>query len=189
MKRQTALDLIALICLLAAEIQSQPVLVYIRERSDARTTLPLLLLLSYRPQVGVPIPIPIRRPLDEPTITRQPPVQSDEPVDANAQIREQFLQGILQGLQSTEGGVTVPPAVLADVLQQVQTTKTTTTTTTTRAPKTMLEEVAKEPNSNDNDPDYDYIDFKNGSRIKYELDNDQQLNNSQFANKRSVRAI
>lgn len=180
MKRQRALDFIALICLLAAEVQSQPVLVYTREMSDARTTLPWLLLLSYRPQVAVPVPI--RRPLDEPTITRQPPVQSDEPVDANAQIREQFLQGLLQGLQSTEGGVTVPPAVLADVLQKVQ-------TTTTRAPKTMLEEEAKEPNSNDNDPDYDYIDFKNGSRIKYELDSDQQLNDSQYANKRPVQAF
>ncbi|EDW02447.1 GH19885 [Drosophila grimshawi] len=92
--------------------------------------------------------------------------------DANDQIREQFIQGVLQGLQSMSGpGPTIQPAVLADFLQQAMASETTST----QPVQKLAHRPISDESSNDNDPDYDYIDFKNGSRIQYELDNDQQL--------------
>uniref|UniRef100_A0A6P4EKJ7 Uncharacterized protein LOC108043071 n=1 Tax=Drosophila rhopaloa TaxID=1041015 RepID=A0A6P4EKJ7_DRORH len=138
------------------------------EPEQIRTALPWLYLLAYsaaQPQV------PIRRPQDETftgtnsAIMKQP--QSDEL--ANSQqtsdlVREQFLQGILQGLQQSGAEASAPtisPALLADFIAQA--------TTTTQKPA-----VEKDLTGTDNDEDYDYIDFKNGSRIKYELDESEQ---------------
>lgn len=146
------------------------------DQEQMRTALPWLLLLAYPgalPQVGAPLPgIPVRRPLDE----TSPPASvsssniklplSDEATNSQPTsdlVREQFLQGILQGLQQPggAGSPTISPAVLADFIAQA--------TTTTRKPA-----VEKDANGSGNDEDYDYIDFKNGSRIKYELDGDEQ---------------
>lgn len=211
MKPQAALQIIALTTLwTAVYAQSGEVET---ERIQPRTTLPLLLLLGYPlalPQLdvagsvgvggdGILPGIPIRRPQDEPTITRMPPqvaadappqnAQNDASPDANAQIREQFIQGVLQGLQSMSAnggpGPTIQPAVLADLLQQVMAAQTTKPPPPT--PPAAVEKEAQLPShddsSNDNDPDYDYIDFKNGSRIKYELDNNQHFADSRYSNK------
>lgn len=146
---------------------------------NIRTALPLLYLLTYPgavPQIGAPLPgIPIRRPQDEIPV-RKPQGDtsasngnmklplSDEAASSqqtNNIVREQFLQGILQGLQQPGPGSispTISPAVLADFLAQA-------TTSSTRKPS-----VEKDANGSDNDEDYDYIDFKNGSRIKYDID-------------------
>ncbi|XP_052842457.1 uncharacterized protein LOC128256242 [Drosophila gunungcola] len=136
------------------------------EQEQIRTALPWLLLLGYP---GALAQVPVRRPQGE-TITgtnsaiiRQP--QSDEMVNSQQSsnlVREQFLQGILQGLQQSgdeAGAPTISPALLADFFAQA--------TTTTRMP-------AVEKDLNGNDEDYDYIDFKNGSRIKYDLDEFEQ---------------
>lgn len=150
--------------------------------SKQRTALPLLFLLSY-PQLnpgGVILPgIPIRRPQDELLVTQKPMSQLSDELpqnlqndDANSMIREQFIQGILQGLQSmsSNGGATLNPAVLADFLEQVNAVATTVAPKITPPP--TVEKDAQV--IDDNEADYDYIDFKNGSRIKYDLDNDQQ---------------
>ncbi|XP_016946773.1 uncharacterized protein LOC108022399 [Drosophila biarmipes] len=141
------------------------------EQEKIRTALPWLYLLAYP---GVISQVPILRPQDEilastsSDIMKQP--QSDEmgnPEQSSNLVREQFIQGILQGLQqpgAQAGTPTISPAVLADFIAQV--------TTTTQKPA-----VEKDVNGPDNDEDYDYIDFKNGSRIKYELDDvDQPVN-------------
>ncbi|XP_068144128.1 uncharacterized protein [Drosophila tropicalis] len=132
--------------------------------------LPWLYWLAYPAavqQVGAPLPgIPIRRPqreeLTTSTTTSRPLQDAMETID-NSFIREQFLQGIIQGLQQS-ASPTIQPEVLADFLSQA-----TATTTTSTTEKSIIEKDAHE-NENDNDDDYDYIDFKNGSRIKYELD-------------------
>ncbi|KAH8280450.1 hypothetical protein KR018_007492 [Drosophila ironensis] len=142
----------------------------------SRTALPWLLLLAYPgavPQIGAPLPgIPVRRPQDEVPVRRPQNEavvsggnmklpQSDESsstLQINNAVREQFLQGVLQGLQPAGVGGTGPtisPAALADFLAQA---------TTSTTPKSVVEKDAG------NDEDYDYIDFKNGSRIKYDLD-------------------
>lgn len=166
-----------------------------QEQQERTAGLPLLLLLGYPGAVqqlagGALLPgIPIRRPqdevigqADEPAHSAQ--VQSDEPaMDANAAIREQFIQGILQGLQSmtAQGGPTVQPAVLADFLAQVNAARTTVAPAITPPPS--VEKDAQLANNNEHDADYDYIDFQNGSRIKYDLDNNDQTNDSQYPNK------
>ncbi|XP_039484026.1 LOW QUALITY PROTEIN: uncharacterized protein LOC120446882 [Drosophila santomea] len=138
------------------------------EQEQIRTALPWLYLLALtagRPQ------IPILRPQDESlaitnsAIMKQP--QSDEILNSeqtNNEVREQFLQGILLGLQQP-GSATISPAVLSDFIAQA-------TTTTTRKP-----EVEKDADGGDTDEDVDYIDFKNGSRIKYDLDDAEQTVN------------
>lgn len=163
----------------------------LQERTAA---LPLLLLLAYPSavqQVGgtALLPgIPIRRPQDELSSQADEPalpikIQSDEPsMDENAVIREQFIQGVLQGLQSmaAQGGPTVQPAVLADFLAQVNAARTTIAPRITPPP--TVEKDAQLVN-NDHDADYDYIDFNNGSRIKYDLDSNDQTSDSQYPNK------
>jgi len=138
------------------------------EQEKIRTALPWLYLLAYP---GVISPIPIPRPQDETftsinSATMMQP-QSDEMANSEQSsnlVREQFIQGILQGLQQSgaqAGTPTISPAMLADFIAQV--------TTTTQKPS-----VEKDVNAPDNDEDYDYIDFKNGSRIKYDLDDVEQ---------------
>ncbi|XP_016992932.2 uncharacterized protein [Drosophila takahashii] len=153
-----------LLCLVAVSSAGAPS----ADQEKIRTALPWLYLLAY-PGVG-PL-APIVRPQDEifttanSAIMKQP--QSDEGVSSQQSsnlVREQFLQGILQGLQ--QPGVpgaapTISPALLADFIAQA--------TTTTQKPP-----VEKDINAPDNDEDYDYIDFKNGSRIKYDLDDVEQ---------------
>lgn len=129
-----------------------------------RTAIPWLYILALsaaQPQ------IPILRPQDETpantnsAIMKKP--QSDEIVNSdqsNNEVREQFLQGILLGLQQP-GSPTISPAVLSDFIAQA--------TTTTRKPA-----VQKDADGSENDEDVDYIDFKNGSRIKYDLDDVEQ---------------
>ncbi|KAH8411000.1 hypothetical protein KR222_006072, partial [Zaprionus bogoriensis] len=175
-----------------------------QQQQERTAGLPLLLLLGYpsllQQQVGgsAILPgIPIRRPHDELSpladeLAKPPKVQSDEPqmdamdaTDANALIREQFIQGVLQGLQtmaSAQGGPTVQPAVLADFLAQVQNAARTTVAPPGITPP-PVEKDAQLVNNNEHDADYDYIDFKNGSRIKYELDSGQLTNNVQYPNK------
>ncbi|XP_017835418.1 uncharacterized protein LOC108594790 [Drosophila busckii] len=166
-----------------------------------RTKLPLLLLLAYPgalQQVGLGaavLPgIPIRRPHDELTTrtTRPSQVAADEPTasgqnaaaadDANSLIREQFIQGVLQGLQSmsSNGAAAIQPAVLADFLQQAN------AFTTTRAPRITSPTNKKAALLADPDPDYDYIDFKSGARIQYDLlgDQPQSPNVTQYPNKK-----
>lgn len=191
--KQTAtlrLVLLALVGLFPLGIQSRPT----QERTAG---LPLLLLLAYPSAVqqvgggGALVPgIPIRRPQDELSTQADEPakptkVQSDEPAeDANAVIREQFIQGILQGLQSmaVQGGPTVQPAVLADLIAQVNAAARTTVAPRITPPPPTVEKDAQLVN-NEHDADYDYIDFKNGSRIKYDLDNNDPINDSQYPNK------
>ncbi|KAH8358096.1 hypothetical protein KR084_002682 [Drosophila pseudotakahashii] len=153
-----------LLCLVAVTSASGPS----AEQERIRTALPWLYLLAF-PGVG-PLP-PIVRPQDEvfastnSAIMKQP--LSDEGVSSQQSsnlVREQFLQGILQGLQqpgASGAAPTISPALLADFIAQA--------TTTTQKPH-----VEKDINAPDNDEDYDYIDFKNGSRIKYDLDNVEQ---------------
>ncbi|KAL7735332.1 hypothetical protein ACLKA6_015720 [Drosophila palustris] len=160
-----------------------------------RTALPLLFLLTLPqlgPQVGFLPGIPIRRPQDElttTTTTMNKPTQLSDELPQSGQndlIREQFIQGVLQGLQSMggNGAATIQPAVLADFLEQLSAGVSTTV-----APKITPPTVEKEAQAiddNDNEADYDYIDFKNGSRIKYDLDSDRQStsdNVPQFPNK------
>jgi len=160
-----------------------------KSENKERTALPLLFLLSY-PQAnlggGILPGVPIRRPHDELPITQKPTEissmssnaqlsdelpQSAQSDEANNLIREQFLQGILQGLQmmTNSGAPAINSAVLSDFLVQLN------AVTTTEAPKITPPTVEKEAQMiQGNDADYDYIDFKNGSRIKYDLDNDQQ---------------
>lgn len=187
------LGFLALVGLMPLGIHSRPTEMdqKLQERTAA---LPLLLLLAYPSavqQVGgsALLPgIPIRRPQDELSSQADEPakpmkVQSDEPsMDANALIREQFIQGVLQGLQSmaAQGGPTVQPAVLADFIAQVNAARTTVAPRITPPP--TVEKDAQLV-SNDHDADYDYIDFNNGSRIKYDLDNNGQANEPQYPNK------
>ncbi|KMY95333.1 uncharacterized protein LOC27208064 [Drosophila simulans] len=133
-------------------------------QEQIRTAIPWLYLLALsasQPQ------IPILRPQDEtPAITNSANMkepQADEIVSSdqtNNEVREQFLQGILLGLQQP-GSPTISPAVLSDFIAQA--------TTTTRKPA-----VEKDADGAENDEDVDYIDFKNGSRIKYDLDDVEQ---------------
>ncbi|SPP73801.1 uncharacterized protein LOC117592494 [Drosophila guanche] len=144
----------------------------------SRTVGPWLYLLAYPAALqqvgGGALPgIPIRRPQDETPLSSaniQAPTLSDEvPSGQNNVIREQFLQGILQGLQQSGGGAsgaTVSPALLADFLSQVP---SLTNTSTTRQPA-----AEKDANKAGSDENYDYIDFQNGSRIKYDLDVEQK---------------
>ncbi|KRJ99819.1 uncharacterized protein LOC26535132 [Drosophila yakuba] len=124
------------------------------EQEQIRTALPWLYLLALtagRPQIPILRPQDETLPITNTAIMKQP--QSDEILNSeqtNNEVREQFLQGILLGLQQP-GSATVSPAVLSDFLAQA-------TTTTTR----------------NEDEDVDYIDFKNGSRIKYDLDDAEQ---------------
>lgn len=195
MKQIASLRLVflALVGLMPLCIHSRPTEMdqKLQERTAA---LPLLLLLAYPSavqQVGgsALLPgIPIRRPQDELSSQADEPappmkVQSDEPsMDKNAVIREQFIQGVLQGLQSmaAQGGPTVQPAVLADFLAQVNAARTTIAPSITPPP--TVEKDAQLVN-NDHDADYDYIDFNNGSRIKYDLDSNDQTSDSQYPNK------
>ncbi|EDV55359.2 uncharacterized protein LOC6547642 [Drosophila erecta] len=134
------------------------------EQEQTRTVLPWLYLLGL--SAGQP-QIPLLRPQDETpaiansAIITQP--QSDEipnSEQSNNEVREQFLQGILLGLQQP-GSATLSPAVLSDFIAQAS--------TTTRKPA-----VEKDADGVDTDEDVDYIDFKNGSRIKYDLDDVEQ---------------
>ncbi|XP_017051534.1 uncharacterized protein LOC108095107 [Drosophila ficusphila] len=127
------------------------------EQDQIRTALPWLYLLAYQ---GALSQVPIARPQDEASMKL---TQSDEMANSNL-VREQFLQGILQGLQqpgTQSSAPTISPALLADIIAQA--------TTTTKKPT-----VEKDINGPDNDEDVDYIDFKNGSRIKYDLDEVEQ---------------
>ncbi|XP_017024964.1 uncharacterized protein [Drosophila kikkawai] len=160
-----------LLCLLAVTSLRSGAAALDSKQEQMRTAIPWLLLLSYPgglPQVGAPLPgIPVRRPLDETSqsSSNMKLPLSDETTNsqpASDLVREQFLQGILQGLQQPGGGASSPSAaMLADFIAQA--------TTTTRKP--AVEKDLKAPG---NDEDYDYIDFKNGSRIKYDLDGAEQ---------------
>ncbi|KAH8373110.1 hypothetical protein KR009_011899 [Drosophila setifemur] len=145
------------------------------EENHSRTVLPLTYLLAFPgavPAIGAPLPgIPIRRPQDEYPIRRPAAEisasnadrvrpQSDEASSSqqtNNLVREQFLNGILQGLQN-------PGVVASDSITSPVVIANTTT----------MRKAAAEPIGDATDDDYDYIDFKNGSRIKYDLDEDQQ---------------
>ncbi|XP_022232780.2 uncharacterized protein LOC111081135 [Drosophila obscura] len=147
------------------------------EAEQSRTAGPLLYLLAYPAALqqlgGGALPgIPIRRPQDETPLsspnTQASPLADEVPSTQNNLIREQFLQGILQGLQQSAGGAggpTVSPALLADFLSQASITSTSTT---------RLPAIEKDANEAESDENIDYIDFKNGSRIKYELDGEQK---------------
>ncbi|XP_026840844.1 uncharacterized protein LOC6593191 [Drosophila persimilis] len=147
------------------------------EAEQSRTAGPWLYLLAYPTAlqqvggVGALPGIPIRRPQDETPLsssTRAPLLSEEEPSSQNILIREQFLQGILQGLQQSAGGASgnsISPALLADFLSQAS----ITSTSTTRSPS-----VEKYANEADSDENYDYIDFKNGSRIKFDLEVEQK---------------
>ncbi|XP_032589937.1 uncharacterized protein LOC116804948 [Drosophila grimshawi] len=184
-QRATLYFIIAFVSCLLLEVNA--LRVNLEKESQQRTTLPLLLLLSNPlalPLVttgGLRPGVPLRRPQGGSTQdlgqVSSDVKQMDEVAgtDANDQIREQFIQGVLQGLQSMSGpGPTIQPAVLADFLQQAMASETTST----QPVQKLAHRPISDESSNDNDPDYDYIDFKNGSRIQYELDNDQQLNNT-----------
>ncbi|XP_020806838.1 uncharacterized protein LOC110182987 [Drosophila serrata] len=160
-----------LLCLLALTSLGSGATDLESKQEQMRTAIPWLLLLSYPgglPQAGAPLPgIPIRRPLDElppSSATMKLPLldETTNSQPASDLVREQFLQGILQGLRQPGSGATSPSAaMLADFIAQA--------TTTTRKPA-----VEKDLNAPGNDEDYDYIDFKNGSRIKYDLDGAEQ---------------
>ncbi|KAM8711309.1 hypothetical protein ACLKA7_000449 [Drosophila subpalustris] len=174
--RALQLCFLAAICGFFSSVHSLPLNA---AEAQGRTALPLLFLLTLPqlgPQVGLLPGIPIRRPQDELTTTTTTTQLSDELPQSgqNDLIREQFIQGVLQGLQSMggNGAATIRPAVLADFLEQLSAGVSTTV-----APKVTPPTVEKEAQAiedNDNEADYDYIDFKNGSRIKYDLDGDRQ---------------
>ncbi|XP_017072777.1 uncharacterized protein LOC108109015 [Drosophila eugracilis] len=159
-----------LLCLVSVAAAQASAGVPNSEEDRIRTVFPWLYVLAYP---GAVPQVPIRRPQDETSssinsaIINQP--QSDETSNVQQSsnlVREQFLQGVLQGLQHPGSGASAPtisPTLLADFIAQAQ------ATTTTRKPV-----VEKDINGPDNDEDYDYIDFKNGSRIKYDLDDIEQ---------------
>ncbi|KAH8260962.1 hypothetical protein KR044_001114 [Drosophila immigrans] len=91
---------------------------------------------------------------DEATGTSTLPTTLTEAQHLEAYIRQQFLQSFVQSLRPNNVP-TLPPAVVVQL---------------TRRP--VIER--DDEYIDDNDAEYEYIDFKKGSRIIYDLDNNQQ---------------
>ncbi|KAH8371167.1 hypothetical protein KR093_006363, partial [Drosophila rubida] len=147
-----------------------------QQQPDKRLILPLVL---FWPQTAVNVNVGDsnladavnRRTQADAGITQKQTEQADEvpqnPLIQAALIREQFVRNFLQSVAANNPAA-IPPVALTNLVMQHNAVRTTIPP---RIPRPVS--VQESDIIDDNDEEYDYIDFKSGSRIKYDLDKER----------------